>query len=119
MKKYINHDTTSDGRTVARVYEAQQVLTMLEEKRALTSNLMEQVCNKANLNQAYKRVMKNKGAAGVDNMTVKQLFPWIKLHKDLSRRYDKGIKPNTDRVGELFSIYPTFSIKKFGWLDTS
>ena len=82
MKKYINPDVTSEGRTLARAYEAQQVLTMLEEKRALTSNLMEQVCSKANLNQAYKRVMKNKGAAGVDNMTVKQLFPWIKLHKE-------------------------------------
>ena len=82
MKKHINHDTTSDGRTLTRVYEAQQALTMLKEKRALTSNLMEQVCSKDNLNQAYKRVMKNKGAAGVDNMTVKQLFPWIKLHKE-------------------------------------
>ena len=99
MKQYINHDAISDGRTLTRAYEAQQVLTMLKEKRALTSNLMEQVCSKVNLNQAYKRVMKNKGAAGVDNMTVKQLLPWIKLHKEalINSLLDGKYKPKPVR----------------------
>ena len=50
-------------------------------QRALTSHLMEQVCEPANLNRAYARVTTNKGSPGVDGMTVKQLGGWIKRHK--------------------------------------
>src|SRR4051794_18749268 len=56
-------------------------LTAKERQRALTARLMEQVCEPANLNRAYARVMANKGSPGVDGMSVKQLGGWIKLHK--------------------------------------
>jgi RNA-directed DNA polymerase len=39
--------------------------------------MMEQVASSANLNQAYKRVKANKGAPGVDGMTVADLRGWI------------------------------------------
>jgi RNA-directed DNA polymerase len=42
---------------------------------------MEQVCEPANLNRAYARVKANKGAPGVDGMTVGQLAGWIRKHK--------------------------------------
>ena len=35
--------------------------------------LMEEVAGSANLNQAYKRVKANKGAAGVDAMSIAEL----------------------------------------------
>lgn len=50
--------------------------------RALTHDLMERICERANLNQAYERVKANKGAAGVDGMTVNDLFDWLQTHKD-------------------------------------
>ncbi|RZI45379.1 group II intron reverse transcriptase/maturase [Candidatus Finniella inopinata] len=43
---------------------------------------MEKVCDPSNLNRAYKRVKANKGAAGVDGMTVDDLFGWIAKHKE-------------------------------------
>jgi RNA-directed DNA polymerase len=42
---------------------------------------MEQVCEPANLNRAYARVMANKGAPGIDGMTVGKLGGWIRTHK--------------------------------------
>jgi RNA-directed DNA polymerase len=42
---------------------------------------MEQVCEPENLNRAYARVKANKGAPGVDGMSVKKLGGWIRLHK--------------------------------------
>ena len=43
---------------------------------------MEKICERANLNQAYKRVKANKGAAGVDGLTVEELSSWIAEHKE-------------------------------------
>jgi RNA-directed DNA polymerase len=56
-------------------------LAAKERQRALTARLMEQVCEPANLNRAYARVMANKGSPGVDGMTVSKLGGWIKRHK--------------------------------------
>ena len=42
---------------------------------------MEKICEPANLNRAYKRVKANKGAAGVDGMSVDKLYTWIVEHK--------------------------------------
>ena len=43
---------------------------------------MERGCERANLNRAYKRVKANKGAAGVDGMTVHDLYDWLAKHKE-------------------------------------
>ena len=63
--------------------EAQQVLKASTIDESLTEHLMEKVCDPSNLNRAYKRVKANKGAAGVDGMTVDDLFGWIAEHKEL------------------------------------
>lgn len=44
--------------------------------------LLEEVLSKENLNKAYKQVYKNKGASGVDGVTVDELFLYIKEHKE-------------------------------------
>ena len=46
----------------------------------MTGNLMERVCERENLNRAYKRVKGNKGAPGVDGVTVEELYGWLKEH---------------------------------------
>ena len=40
--------------------------------------LMEEVVESKNLMKAYRRVARNKGAAGVDEMTVEELKPYLK-----------------------------------------
>lgn len=44
--------------------------------------LMEVITSKENLNRSYKKVVKNKGAGGVDEMTVKELGNYIRENKD-------------------------------------
>lgn len=44
--------------------------------------LLEKILSKQNLNLAYKQVYKNKGASGVDGVTVDELFSYIKKHKE-------------------------------------
>ena len=46
------------------------------------ANLLEKVLNRDNLNRAYKRVKANKGASGIDGMTVDEALPWLKEHRD-------------------------------------
>ena len=43
-----------------------------------TSRLLEKVIDRENLNQAYKRVVKNGGSHGVDGMNVEALLPYLK-----------------------------------------
>jgi RNA-directed DNA polymerase len=45
-----------------------------------TDSLMEEVCQRDNLWQALKRVQANKGAPGVDGMTVGKLPKHLKRH---------------------------------------
>ncbi len=45
-----------------------------------TNKLMEAVVGRENMLYAYVRVMRNKGAAGVDEMTVKDLKPFLQVH---------------------------------------
>lgn len=45
-------------------------------------NLFEKILSRNNLNQAYLQVVRNKGAAGVDNMTCDQLLPHLKGHRE-------------------------------------
>ena len=45
-------------------------------------DLLEKVLDRDNLNRAYKRVKANKGASGIDGMTVEEALPWLQEHRD-------------------------------------
>jgi len=45
-------------------------------------NLLERILHKDNLNAAYKRVKQNGGAAGVDGMTVDEMLPYLREHRE-------------------------------------
>ncbi|WP_420796931.1 group II intron reverse transcriptase/maturase [Alkalihalobacterium alkalinitrilicum] len=48
--------------------------------------LLEQVLNNQNMNEAYLRVYKNKGASGIDGVTVDELKQYLKENKDELRK---------------------------------
>jgi RNA-directed DNA polymerase len=73
---------SGEGGTGAAALEEWQASTALNRERALASDLMERICERENLNRAYKRVKANKGAPGIDGMTVKELYGWLKEHKE-------------------------------------
>ena len=77
LKASLRHDVTGKGGTGAGTIEERQSPTAWAEKLALAYDVMEQVASSANLNRAYKRVKANKGAPGVDGMSVADLGGWI------------------------------------------
>jgi RNA-directed DNA polymerase len=54
--------------------------TEREAQPARVEELWETVFSRDNLNRALQRVENNKGAPGVDAMTVAELRPWLKVH---------------------------------------
>jgi RNA-directed DNA polymerase len=78
----VRHGARGEGGTGSTAYEEWQASTASNRERALTGNLMERVCERENLNRAYKRVKANKGAPGIDGMTVGELYDWLREHKE-------------------------------------
>ena len=67
------------------------------------ADLLEKVLDRDNLNRAYKRVKGNKGASGVDGMTVNKALPWLKEHRDelLESIRNGKYKPSPVRRAEI------------------
>ena len=103
LKATMRHGNPGPGRSAARRHEERQADTAWQRKRALTRGLMEQIASSANLNQAYKRVKANRGAPGVDGMTVDDLRPWIARNKDalLIALLDGSYQPQPVRGVEI------------------
>jgi RNA-directed DNA polymerase len=81
--------------------EEEQAPSALSQPPALASDaLMERICDRENIKLACKRVMANKGAAGVDGMAVRQLPGWLDGHKQelIAALLDGSYQP-TDVLG--------------------
>ena len=65
--------------------------------------LLEKILSRDNLNKAYKQVYRNKGASGVDGVTVEELFSYIKEHKEeiLWQIRNRKYKPQPVRRVEI------------------
>ena len=53
-----------------------------ESREADGTDLLERILSRENLNRAYKRVKANKGAPGIDGMTVEDALPWLREHRE-------------------------------------
>jgi RNA-directed DNA polymerase len=73
-----HHGDGTTGGTRFTKHGRQEASAALSQQRALTVNLMEQVCDPKNLLRAYRRVRSNKGKPGVDGMTVHELADWLR-----------------------------------------
>ena len=81
-----------------RITENNNIITDFQ-----TDNLMEQILHRDNLNKAYKKVKSNKGAGGVDGMSVDELLGFLKDNqKRLIQQIKEGkYKPNPVRRVEI------------------
>ena len=59
---------------------AESCTAAVGEPKAEALRLMEAVVERSNLFMAYERVVKNKGAPGVDGLTVSEFKPWLQRH---------------------------------------
>jgi group II intron reverse transcriptase/maturase len=53
-----------------------------EAEEADGADLLERILERDNLNRAYKRVKANKGAPGIDGMTVEEALNWLREHRE-------------------------------------
>ena len=85
-----------------------------KERDSAELDILGKILNKDNLNRAYKRVKANKGAPGVDGMTVEEAFEWLKEHNhELTERIRKGhYSPSPVRRVEIPK--PDGGIRKLG-----
>lgn len=93
----------SEGGTGPAACAEPQTSPASEPARALTEHLMEEVCDRENLNQAYRRVKSNRGAPGVDGMTVSELGRWLKEHQEelIASLLDGSYRPQAVRGVEI------------------
>jgi group II intron reverse transcriptase/maturase len=59
---------------------ARSIATSETEAKNGAGSLLEKILDNDNMNAAYQRVKRNGGAAGVDGMTVDEMFPYLKEH---------------------------------------
>ena len=66
-------------------------------------HLFEQILSPANLNRAYKAVMRNRGCGGIDKMSCEQLLPWLLTNKDelIRSLMDGSYRPNPVKRVEI------------------
>lgn len=85
-----------------------------KERDSAEPDILGEILDKDNLNRAYKRVKANKGAPGVDGMTIEAALPWLKEnHKELVERIRKGkYTPSPARRVEIPK--PDGGIRKLG-----
>src|SRR4030095_7560456 len=73
-------ELTGEAREAHRGETESPAATNDRERPARTDRLMEEVCARDNLKEALRRVQANKGAAGVDGMTIDDLTSHLAQH---------------------------------------
>ena len=62
-----------------------------KERDSAQPRLLEAILYKDNFNRAYKRVKANKGALGIDGMTIEEALPYLKEHQqEITDRIYRG-----------------------------
>ena len=62
-----------------------------KERDSAEPDILGKILDRDNINRAYKRVKANKGAPGVDGMTIEEAKEWLKEnHRDLTERIRRG-----------------------------
>ena len=78
------------------------------------AGLLERILSRNNLNRAYKRVKANKGAPGIDGMTIEDALPWLREHREelLESIRQEKYKPQPVRRKEIPK--PDGGVRKLG-----
>ena len=84
------------------------------EENSGAGGLLEGILDRDNLNRAYKRVRSNKGAPGIDEMTIEEALPWLQEHREelLDSLRNGTYKPSPVRRKEIPK--PDGGVRKLG-----
>ena len=95
---------TCEGMVETESNEGACSITTLEtERKDGAECLLERILDRDNLNQAYLKVKQNGGAAGIDGMTIEEMLPYLKEHREglLEELYSGKYKPKAVRRVEI------------------
>ncbi len=77
-------------------------------------NSLEAILYKDNFNRAYKRVKANRGAPGIDSMTIEEALPYLKEHQqEITDRIYRG-KYTPSPVRRVEIPKPDGGVRKLG-----
>lgn len=108
-KQKISQDTwLQNDRAVPDSYAGEQTFMWITENNPTDNDpigcgLLENILSPTNLNEAYRRVKRNKGSGGVDKMEVGSLKDYLIAHKDelITSILDGKYRPNPVRRVEI------------------
>lgn len=84
---------------------ASNVTARRETSNPESSMLMEAVVGSSNMRAAYRRVMRNKGAAGIDNMSVDQLAGHLREHwRTIRKTFIESLTPKLRGWGNYYKL---------------
>ena len=78
------------------------------------SELLDKILSKNNMNTAYKRVCSNKGAGGVDGVSVEDLGDYIKENWDSIRNQIRSREYKPQPVRRVEIPKPNGGVRKLG-----
>lgn len=75
----------------------------LVEVQLSTDGMLERILTPDNLNRAYQQVKENKGSGGIDRMSVEELLPYLRAHKEelIESLSEERYRPNPVRRVEI------------------
>ena len=112
----LNFSVTPAGEAREACREETESLSTMHapERPAGTTRLMEEICDRENMEEALRRVKANKGSAGIDGMTVGGIADYLKQHWPAVRErlLNGTYKPNPVRRVEIPK--PDGGVRKLG-----
>lgn len=73
----VEHERHRNGQSDSRMIEKDNINT-----KEPTVGMLERILSRDNMNEAYQKVKRNKGAGGVDKMEMEELLEHLKTHRE-------------------------------------
>jgi len=86
MELDFSSTSAGEAREAGREETESLAATHGPQSPASTNRLMEEVCERENLREAWRRVKANQGSAGVDGITIGGLSDYLKQHGSAIRK---------------------------------
>ena len=89
------------------MYKSSKVILLDNEKKgsrqAMSEDIITKILDRDNLNLAFKNVKANKGASGIDDMSIEETAQFIKEHKNqiVWQLYNRKYQPQPVRRVEI------------------
>ena len=94
----VEHERRRNGQSDSRMIEKDDINT-----NKPTEGMLERILSRDNMNNAYHKVKRNKGAGGIDKMEIDELLERLKTHREeiLSSLMNNSYKPSPVKRVEI------------------